>query len=61
MVREGAQPTNTARTLLSYKGAMLKHHLNGGVRKGAMTQEEADKKFDTWIKEKRRKIRDKKR
>ncbi len=59
-LERGAQPTNTARTLLSYKGAMLKHHLNGGVRKGAMTQEEADKKFDTWIKEKEEKIQAKK-
>ncbi|MGL4584839.1 MAG: 30S ribosomal protein S16, partial [Flavobacterium sp.] len=38
----GAQPTDTARTLLSYKGAMLKHHLQGGVNKGALTQEQAD-------------------
>ena len=43
-LEKGAQPTDTARTLLSYKGAMLKHHLNGGVRKGALTQEIADKK-----------------
>lgn len=59
-LEKGAQPTDTARTLLSYKGAMLKHHLNGGVRKGAITQEEADKKFDTWIKEKEEKIQAKK-
>ena len=39
---------------------MLKHHLNGGVRKGAITQEEADKKFDIWIKEKEEKIQAKK-
>ena len=39
---------------------MLKHHLNGGVRKGAITQEEADKKFNTWIKEKEEKIQAKK-
>ena len=59
-LEKGAQPTDTARTLLSYKGAMLKHHLNGGVRKGAITQEEADKKFDIWIKEKEEKIQAKK-
>ena len=47
-LENGAQPTNTARTLLSYRGVMLKHHLNGGVRKGALTQEEADAKFDAW-------------
>ncbi len=55
-LEKGAQPTDTARTLLSYKGAMFKHHLNGGVRKGAFTQEEANKKFDKWIKEKAAKI-----
>ena len=55
-LEKGAQPTDTARTLLSYKGAMFKHHLNGGVRKGAFTQEEADKKFDKWIEEKTAKI-----
>ena len=36
---------------------MYKHHLQGGVRKGALTQEEADKKFDTWLEEKNAKIR----
>ena len=55
-LEKGAQPTDTARTLLSYKGAMLKHHLNGGVRKGALTQEEADKKFAAWLEEKEAKI-----
>ena len=57
---KGAQPTDTARTLLSYKGAMLKHHLNGGVRKGAITQEIADKKLADWLKEKEAKIQAKK-
>ncbi|TDS62090.1 30S ribosomal protein S16 [Myroides indicus] len=52
----GAQPTDTARTLLSYKGAMLKHHLQGGVRKGALTQEQADAKFTAWLEEKAAKI-----
>jgi small subunit ribosomal protein S16 len=55
-LEKGAQPTDTARTLLSYKGAMLKHHLNGGVRKGALTQEEADRKFEAWLEEKQAKI-----
>ena len=59
-LEKGAQPTDTARTLLSYKGAMLKHHLNGGVRKGALTQEIADKKFADWLKEKDAKIKAKK-
>ena len=59
-LEKGAQPTDTARTLLSYKGAMLKYHLNGGVRKGALTQEIADKKFADWLKEKDAKIQAKK-
>ena len=59
-LEKGAQPTETARTLLSYRGAMFKHHLNGGVRKGALTQEEADKKLTEWLKEKEAKIQAKK-
>ena len=59
-LEKGAQPTDTARTLLSYKGVMLKYHLNGGVRKGALTQEEADKKLTTWLEEKNAKIQIKK-
>jgi len=59
-LEKGAQPTDTARTLLSYKGVMIKHHLNGGVRKGAFTQEEADKKFAAWLEEKEAKIQAKK-
>lgn len=55
-LENGAQPTNTARTLLSYRGVMLKHHLNGGVRKGAHTQDEADDKYDAWLVEKEAKI-----
>ena len=55
-LEKGAQPTDTARTLLSYRGIMYKHHLNGGVRKGAFTQEDADKKFEIWLKEKTAKI-----
>lgn len=56
----GAQPSDTARTLLSYKGVMLKHHLQGGVRKGALTQEQADAKFAAWLEEKAAKINAKK-
>ena len=55
-LENGAQPTNTARTLLSYRGVMLKYHLQGGVRKGAFSQEEAEKKFDAWLEEKNAKI-----
>ena len=55
-LENGAQPSDTARTLLSYTGALIKHHLNGGVRKGAFSQEEADKKFTAWLEEKQAKI-----
>lgn len=44
----GAQPTNTVKTLLSKKGVMLKKHLQIGVIKGAITQEQADEKFNAW-------------
>ena len=48
----GAQPTDTARAILSYKGALLKNHLKGGVLKGALTQEQADTKFNAWLEDK---------
>ena len=41
----GAQPTETTRAILSYKGVLYKNHLLGGVKKGALTQEQADAKF----------------
>ena len=59
-LEKGAQPTDTARTLLSYKGVLLKHHLNGGIRKGALTEEQAEKKFNAWLEEKEAKIQSKK-
>ncbi|WP_298118678.1 30S ribosomal protein S16 [Flavobacterium sp.] len=55
-LHNGAQPTDTARAILSYKGALLKHHLDGGVRKGALTQEQADAKLTAWIEEKAGKV-----
>lgn len=55
-LENGAQPSDTARTLLSYRGAMLRHHLNGGVQKGAFSQEEADKRFADWLEAKQAKI-----
>ncbi|WP_299063814.1 30S ribosomal protein S16 [uncultured Polaribacter sp.] len=58
-LQDGAQPTQTAKNILSYKGAMLKNHLAGGVRKGALTQEQADAKFAAWLEEKTTKISDK--
>ncbi|HFX17639.1 MAG TPA: 30S ribosomal protein S16 [Flavobacteriales bacterium] len=54
---KGAQPTNTARAILKYKGAMLKKHLLVGVKKGAFTEEEAEKKFQAWLEEKEAKIK----
>ena len=55
-LQTGAQPTNTARAILSYKGALYKNHLLKGVAKGALTEAEADKKFEAWKKEKEAKI-----
>lgn len=51
-LQNGAQPTDTAKALLSYRGVLLKHHLAGGVRKGAFSEEEAEKKFQAWLDEK---------
>ncbi len=48
-VLNGAEPTDTARAILSYKGVLYKKHLEGGIRKGALTQEQADAKFATWL------------
>ena len=53
----GAQPTNTARAILKYKGAMLKKHLLVGVKKGAFSEEEAEKRFQVWLAEKEAKIK----
>ncbi len=55
-LQDGAQPTDTAKTILSYKGAMLKNHLVGGVRKGALTEEQAEEKFQAWLEEKAGKV-----
>jgi small subunit ribosomal protein S16 len=51
-LQNGAQPTETARAILSYKGAMMKNHLAGGVRKGALTEEQAEAKYTAWLEEK---------
>jgi small subunit ribosomal protein S16 len=59
-LQNGAQPTDTARAILSYSGVMMKHHLAVGVRKGAMTEEQAEEKFNAWLEEKKQKIQDKK-
>ncbi len=55
-LQNGAQPTDTAKAILSYKGALLKNHLAGGVRKGALTEEQAEEKFKAWLEEKEGKV-----
>jgi small subunit ribosomal protein S16 len=55
-LQKGAQPTETCRAILSYKGVLYKNHLLNGVKKGAFSDEEAEKRFQTWIKEKENKI-----
>ena len=55
-LQNGAQPTDTAKAILSYKGALLKNHLAGGVRKGALTEEQAEAKFTAWLDEKGNKV-----
>ena len=52
----GAQPSDTVKAMLSYRGIMLKKHLQIGVIKGAMTQEQADGKLAEWLKSKDAKI-----
>ncbi|MEA5429098.1 MULTISPECIES: 30S ribosomal protein S16 [Arcicella] len=47
-VLNGAQPTDTTRAILSYKGILLKKHLQVGVNKGAISQDIADSKFNDW-------------
>jgi small subunit ribosomal protein S16 len=59
-LNNGAQPTDTVRAMLSYTGVMYRQHLAKGVAKGAFSQEEADKRFDTWMTEKTGKIESKK-
>jgi small subunit ribosomal protein S16 len=55
-LQNGAQPTDTAKAILSYKGVLLKNHLAGGVKKGALTEEQAEEKFQAWLDEKAGKI-----
>jgi small subunit ribosomal protein S16 len=55
-VQNGAQPTETARAILSYRGVLLKNHLLKGVKKGALTQEQAEAKFTAWLNQKDSKI-----
>lgn len=59
-LKKGAQPTDTVRAILSHKGVMYRNHLAKGITKGALTQEQADAKFKTWLEEKENKIESKK-
>jgi small subunit ribosomal protein S16 len=58
-IMKGAQPTDTARSILSYEGVMYKKHLLGGVSKGAFDEKAMESKFEAWKQEKSIKIQDK--
>ena len=55
-INVGAIPTDTVRNILSREGVMLMKHLQGGVKKGAFTEEEAQKRFEAWKAEKQAKL-----
>ena len=59
-LQKGAQPTDTCRAILSYKGVLYKNHLINGVKKGAFSEEEVEKRFQTWLTAKEQKIQAKK-
>ena len=59
-LQDGAQPTDTCRAILSYKGVMMKKHLLEGVKKGAFDEAEADLRFQKWLNEKESKVQAKK-
>lgn len=58
-LQNGAQPSDTAKRILSYKGVLLKHHLLGGVRKGALTEEQVEERFTEWLENKDKSISEK--
>lgn len=55
----GAQPTDTVRGMLSYRGVLYKNHLLKGVAKGALTEAQAEEKFNKWLEDKESKIESK--
>ncbi|MEZ4858426.1 MAG: 30S ribosomal protein S16 [Flavobacteriaceae bacterium] len=59
-LQNGAQPSDTARAILSYKGVLLKKHLKEGVTKGALTEAQAEEKFQAWLEEKANAVENKK-
>jgi small subunit ribosomal protein S16 len=58
-LEKGAQPTDTARSILAREGVLFKKHLRGGVKKGAFTEEELNNKFDAWVETKKASIQEK--
>lgn len=59
-LNNGAQPTDTCRRILSYEGVLLKKHLEGGVKKGAITEAVAEQRWNAWKAEKDAKLAAKK-
>ncbi|MFW5657286.1 MAG: 30S ribosomal protein S16 [Bacteroidota bacterium] len=59
-LQKGAQPTDTCRAILSYRGVLMKKHLLDGAKKGAFSEEEAESRFGKWMQEKEAKIQAKK-
>ena len=55
-LQKGAQPTNTANAILRFTGVLYKKHLQRGVTKGALTQEQADAKLEAWLNDKQAKV-----
>ncbi|TNE31154.1 MAG: 30S ribosomal protein S16 [Bacteroidetes bacterium] len=55
-VMSGAQPSDTVRAILSYKGVMMKKHLLEGVKKGALTEDQVEEKFNAWLEAKENRI-----
>ncbi|MBC6610651.1 30S ribosomal protein S16 [Hymenobacter sp. BT507] len=58
-IMKGAQPTDTVRAMLSYRGVLYRKHLQLGVIKGAISQETADQRYNEWMEQKNAKIEDK--
>ena len=58
-IKNGAQPSDTVRNILSYKGVLLRRHLQIGVENGAISQETADVRFNEWLQAKEAKINSK--
>lgn len=59
-LQNGAQPTDTCRAILAYKGVLLRNHLQKGVAKGVITQEQVEAKYSAWLESKSNKIEEKK-